>query len=132
MLVFRQKMIYREDLKSNPTILYIFGDNLERQGFGGQAREMRGEPNAFGIATKRSISHNYPDDYFFDHQDDVIPILTKEFVKLGKHLMNIDIYNYDAVIIPMDGIGTGLSRMPELAPKALKFIDKQFKLLEDI
>ena len=40
MLVIRQKMIYRQDLGENTDILYVFGDNLERYGYGGQAKEM--------------------------------------------------------------------------------------------
>lgn len=43
------KYIKRQDLKSNPNTQYLFGDNLKRSGFGGQAKEMRGEPNAIGI-----------------------------------------------------------------------------------
>lgn len=65
MIILRQTRIYRADLAMNPKVLYVFGDNLERKGFGGQAYEMRGEPNAFGIATKRLASHYFPDSYFF-------------------------------------------------------------------
>lgn len=123
MIVFKQNRIYREDLKANPDILYIFGDNLDREGLGGQAGEMRGEPNAFGIATKRGIGHGFPDDYFIDGEDDVIPLLTIEFKELNEYIRKNE---YKAICIPLDGIGTGLSRMPEYAPKALSFIDKQF------
>ena len=82
MLVIRQKFIQRIDIQCNRHCLYLFGDNLDRQGMGGQAKEMRGEPNSFGIATKRSISHNYPDDYFFDAQGDVNYIIDEEFDRL--------------------------------------------------
>ena len=143
MLVIRQKMIYRQDLGENTDILYVFGDNLERYGYGGQAKEMRDEPNAFGIATKRSITHNFPEDYFFDDQDDVIPILKEEFDRLEAELakkLPIKVEGYGvhlvtkwkAVVIPADGIGTGLSKMPEHAPKALEYIEKRFKRLESL
>lgn len=49
-----QKMIHRADLQANPDRLYVFGDNLQRWGKGGQAEEMRGEPNAIGIVTKKA------------------------------------------------------------------------------
>lgn len=127
MIVLRQHRIYRIDIQANRQALYIFGDNLNRQGFGGQAKEMRGEPNSFGIATKRSISHNYPDDYFFDEQDDVIPILTKEFEFLK---LAITTKQPAAIIIPADGIGTGLSKMPEYAPKALEYINAKLGELQ--
>jgi hypothetical protein len=53
-MIIYQKYIKREDLRANPTVLYVFGDNEARTGLGGQAKEMRGEPNAVGIATKAS------------------------------------------------------------------------------
>lgn len=40
MIVIKQFRIYRKDIQANPHILYIFGDNLDRKGFGGQAAEM--------------------------------------------------------------------------------------------
>ena len=52
MKLFVQKWIARADLKQNQDRIYLFGDNVERVGHGGQAKEMRGEPNAIGIATK--------------------------------------------------------------------------------
>lgn len=128
MLIFKQHRIYRKDLKDNPHILYIFGDNLDREGNGGQAGEMRGSRNAFGIATKRSISHSYPDDYFFDTQTDVLDILKSEFDHLRAYLKES---GYHGLCIPSDGIGTGLSMMPDYAPKALTYIEEQFKLLEE-
>jgi len=53
MIIIKQHKIYRKDLKNNPDVLYLFGDNLVQKGFGGQAKEMRGEPNAEGIPTKK-------------------------------------------------------------------------------
>lgn len=140
-LVIRQHRIYRLDIKFNPRLLYLFGDNLDRVGMGGQAGEMRGEPNSFGIATKRSISHSFPDDYFHDHEDDVIGIIDKEFERLyekmifwgsaGYGMADIPRDNYIGIVIPSDGLGTGLSRMPELAPKALAHLDSLLDGLED-
>ncbi len=134
MIIIRQKIIYRSDIKVNPQVLYIFGDNLDRMGFGGQAREMRGEPNSLGIATKRSISHNYPDDYFFDGQDGIYEIIDEEFRRLHKELRKKieGDWLYQAIVIPTDGIGTGLSRLPETAPKLLEYINKKLKELENL
>ena len=145
MLVLRQHRIYRSDLRANPRVLYIFGDNLDREGMGGQAKEMRGEPNAFGIATKRKISHGYPEDYFHDGEPDTIEVLKGEFWALQKKVRNDYFviqndrkvtthdsdYNYDAIVIPSDGIGTGLSKMPQYAPQALEFINERLKELEN-
>ncbi len=118
-------MIYREDIKANPEVLYIFGDNLERRGFGGQAKEMRGETNSFGIATKRKASHVYPESYFFDWQEDAEHVVINDFFQLRTHCLAV---GYKAIVIPFDGIGTGLSKLPEYAPKLLEYINQ--KLLE--
>lgn len=135
-LIIKQHRIYRVDIQANRNMLYLFGDNLDRQGMGGQAAEMRGEPNSFGIATKRSINHSYPDDYFFDGQDDVIEIIDREFGNLQAKLFTVYgpdniVEHYDGIIIPMDGLGTGLSRMPELAPKALEYLDAKLEGLKN-
>lgn len=129
MIVLRQHRIYRIDIKANPRALYIFGDNLDRKGMGGQAAEMRGEPNSFGIATKRSISHSYPDDYFFDSQKDAFEIIDEEFSRLFKEIREKE---YKAVVLPADGIGTGLSKLPELAPNLLKHIGYWITILEQL
>ncbi len=55
----------REQIKAASDTLYIFGDNFERKGFGGQAAEARGEPNAVGIPTKRAPSMR-PDAFLTD------------------------------------------------------------------
>ena len=54
MIVYRtDKVITRDKIKENPDVLYLFGDKLLRKGLGGQAKEMRGEPNTLGIVSKK-------------------------------------------------------------------------------
>ena len=59
----RMRNISRAYVRANRDKLFLFGDNLERRGFGGQAAAMRGEPNAVGIPTKKKPS--YAGDAFF-------------------------------------------------------------------
>lgn len=66
-MIRRQKYITREDLKNNSKTIYLFGDNDYRKGLGGQAREMRGEPNAIGIRTKKYPS-NQPKSFYTDKE----------------------------------------------------------------
>src|ERR1700733_11175761 len=61
MAILYQKMIDRDDLKRNTSVLYLFGDNERRTGMGGQAAAMRGEPNAVGIRTKRAPGRDEAD-----------------------------------------------------------------------
>lgn len=124
MIIIRQKFISREDIKNNPTILYVFGDNLQRRGFGGQAKEMRGEKNSHGIATKRRMSHGAPEDYFHDGEKDVEGLLDTEFNNLIK---KVYYDKYQAIIVPADGIGTGLACLKEYAPEALEYINMWFE-----
>jgi hypothetical protein len=77
-MIIYQSRIYRADLRANPDVLYVFGDNAIRRGYGGQAGEMRGEPNARGVATKWSPG-NHPNDYFSDLQyDKAIQIIDED------------------------------------------------------
>jgi len=110
--VIFQKWISRSDLMDNPDKLYVFGDNNKRYGRGGQAKEMRGEPNAFGVPTKWAPWKS-DDAYFSDTQYDVVAeIFDFHFKKLKSH-----IENGTSVVIPADGLGTGLSQLPQRAPK---------------
>ncbi len=54
-------------------------DSVQRHGLAGQAKEMRGEPNAIGVATKWAPSTN--PKAFFD--DSPVPISSAAFVGLA-------------------------------------------------
>ena len=103
-----QKWITRRDLRANPHTLYVFGDNLLRKGYGGQAAAMRGEPNAVGIPTKASPSVYASDAMalgflgrWFEEFENL-----EYFLKVGG----------GTVVWPEDGIGTGLADMKTHAP----------------
>lgn len=127
MPVIRQAWIVRDDLKNNRDRVYVFGDNMVRQGYGGQAKEMRGEPNAFGVPTKWAPGNDeldfFTDDSFQD--DTFMVMLYGAFVHLTEVLKN----GHD-VVIPKDGLGTGLSKLPEKAPKIAALIDSLIEKLE--
>lgn len=111
-MIIYQSRIYRADLRANPFILYVFGDNVRRVGKGGQAGEMRGEPNAIGIATKWAPG-GAPADYFNDAQMD--EILAQYYVDIEPVLWALN--HGGTIVFPLDGIGTGLSEVPRRAPK---------------
>lgn len=123
MIIF-QKFIHREDLKNNRDILYVFGDNWQRIGFGGQAKEMRGEPNAVGIITKRypknDIEAYLNDDDFLDWRKES----RKDYARLENHVKKGGI-----VVWPADGIGTGLADLPNKAPRIYSQILKWKELI---
>lgn len=126
-MIIRWKRIYREDLINNPDFMFLFGDNLQRVGMGGQAKEMRNEPNAIGVATKKSPSMS--DDAFFtddEFEDNVKELLNDLWPAIG-HISNGGI-----LVIPADGLGTGLSELPSRAPQTAKALDQMIDYLYNL
>ena len=106
------KKYTRNYIRTHPDWLFIFGDNLERAGFGGQAGEARGEPNAIGIATKRSPSME-PTAFFSDAD-------YEKWFAAEKETMN-KLFSASksgrTIVWPLDNIGTGLANLERRAPE---------------
>src|SRR2546423_1302749 len=100
MKVEKQSWITRRDLRDNRDKAYLFGDNVAGEGFGGQAKEMRGEFNAFGIPTKWIPRMNRA--AFFT--DDDFDLVKKYIDRIFTDLKNS---HFQIVVIPVQGIGTG-------------------------
>tara|TARA_B100000745_G_scaffold299878_1_gene251861 strand:- start:569 stop:982 length:414 start_codon:yes stop_codon:yes gene_type:complete len=114
MPVLLKAWITREEVKANPHWAYVFGDNVKRQGFGGQAKAMRGEPNSIGVVTKwlpNDEKRSFFNESLQEH-DALKTLVDKDLIKIEKLLLVGAV-----VVIPKDGLGTGLSRLPEFAPK---------------
>lgn len=110
--------ISRKDVKENPDHIFVFGDNDMRTGLGGLAREVRGEPNAFGIRVKKRPYRDW-DAYYTDREyeenlekicGDINKIIDA-IVKSGK---------YSVIVFPKAGIGTGLADMQKRCPETFK------------
>jgi hypothetical protein len=111
-------IIKRADLKANRNKIYLFGDNLIEKGYGGQAKEMRGEPNAYGIPTKKKPTME-KDAFFTDSEYDMnCRRIDKAIVKipLGKE-----------IIVPQ--IGVGLAKLPQKAPKTYEYLKQAIEEL---
>lgn len=123
-MIIWQKWVTREDLRANRDTYYLFGDNLARKGYGGQAKAMRGEPNAIGIATKK-MPINEPSAFFSDveFKENVATIAT-DF-----HPAFVARDEGKIIVCPLDGLGTGLSRLPELAPRTNQVLEHILDLL---
>jgi len=123
--VYRQKWIERADLRNNPDVMFLFGDNVERKGFGGQAAAMRGEPNALGVVTKWA-PHNGSSAFFSDNRlFDIEPIIASD---IAAAFMAVHDFG-KMVVIPADGLGTGLSRLPEKAPRVDAILNEYIRQL---
>lgn len=129
-MIYRQKWITRQNLRDNREWIYVFGDNFQRLGFGGQAREMRGEPNALGLPTKHAPDND--DKSFFsdavDHSNGVAWLSI-----IGTfNIIDVALKRECCVVIPLDGLGTGLSELPTRAPKINRLITSKIEYLEFI
>lgn len=109
-----QRRIHRDDLRLHPSWYYLFGDNMQEEGYGGQAREMRGEPNAIGVPTKHAPS--MAEHAFFT---DGVNCTAKVQARWGDIFARIEslLHAGAIVVIPTDGLGTGLSQLPQRAPR---------------
>lgn len=117
-----RKLILRSDLRNERNKLFVFGDNLLRRGFGGQAKEMRGEPNAVGIVTKKAPSM---DSGSFFTDNDFALFISETLIALEK------LYKFKGTIIwPADDIGTGLAQLKTRAPMIWNKIQKVKRDLE--
>lgn len=120
-----QHIITRAEVQANPDTLYLFGDNCMRKGYGGQAKEMRDEPNTHGIATKH-VPNNIDSSF-----------MTDDSLNTNKYIITRDIDfaiikyisgPYKHLVIPP--IGTGLARLPEKAPETYKWLVSELDRLK--
>lgn len=108
-------------------IYYVFGDNAERRGFGGQAKEARGHINSIGVVTKMRPEHGTPKCYLHDEN----------------FFQNVAVINGDLDIVqrrlregkivcwPSAGIGTDRAMLKSYAPRTLEYINMALKVLCD-
>jgi hypothetical protein len=127
MTILYQKMIYREDLRRNRDVLYLFGDNDRRDGFGGQAAEMRGETNAVGVRTKREPGNDIA-SYWSDKD------FEKNCQKIEEDLGRVKAHlrRGGMVVIPIDGLGTGFSQMDRRCPRTFNVLNQSLDSLASV
>lgn len=120
-----EQHITRQMMRREPKTLFVFGDNAKHVGLGGQAQQMRGEPNAVGIITKW-LPARTEEAFFKDADYDTVrPFIQQQFDKLGQHL-----YNGCNVVWPVEGIGTGLAELEKRAPRIYAMITAGRAMLE--
>jgi hypothetical protein len=123
------KLNYSRDLvRINPTKVFIFGDNTERHGKGGQAC-IRGLSNTLGVATKVNPSEFFTEDNWHKYKD----IIDADLDKVEKMLsLPTHVTGYDAVILPINFIGTGLSSLPTVCPSLMTYLMFRFNVFMNL
>lgn len=123
----KEMFITREFIRLNPHILFVFGDNDMRNGFGGMAKEFRDEPNSIGIRVKKapnmSDSAFYTDDEFGDNIEKI-----DEDIDNIKLRMKTD--TYTTLYIP-EGIGEGFAKLKEKARFTHLHLKQQLDILKE-
>lgn len=110
-----KRIITTEDCKANRNKIYLFGDNLQGFGKGGQAI-IRDEPNSLGVPTKVNPSMS-KDSFFSDdlHYDIIHKSLKEIWIK---HLKN------ETIVVPEFRFGYGLSMIDTYAPRIANLINE--------
>ena len=113
MTILRQTEFWtRESVSNDPDRYYIFGDNEQGIGTGGQAC-IRGLSNAFGIPTKRSPGMAAEDFWSDDELDANCRLIDEAWLKIPTD---------KPWVISQEGLGTGLSELPERAPRTYQYL----------
>lgn len=120
MPIVYDQWILRAQLRQARGDRFVFGDNVRRTGYGGQAAAMRGEPNAIGVATKWAPS-NAASAFFGDEDAGAWRWVEADLARIRAALDEGRV-----VHVPRDGLGTGLSRLPTLAPRIYRHLWETF------
>jgi len=106
------KYVEAEFLRSNPDVVFVFGDNLLRKGKGGAAK-LRDEPNAYGFITKKYP--NWKDDSFY-RPEEYLPIFREELNKLNRELFD----NVGRKVFLITKLGAGLANKYNIYEEVIK------------
>ena len=117
-----------EQCRKNSNKLYVYGDNLKRVGKGGQAA-IRDSFNSYGIATKRLPTMDV--NAFFSDQPDEARALYEDIYNLLVTFRKFD-DAFDTIVLPADGLGTGLSQMPVKSPILFNWMNDTLSLILDV
>ncbi len=118
--VLTMKGITRAFVREHRDRIFLFGDNLARRGFGGQAAAMRGEPNVVGIPTKKCPT-NSGTAFFTDAEFDQNKAAIDHTFEL---LSAISSTTDQVIVIPANGIGTGRAQLENRAPLTFAYLQK--------
>jgi hypothetical protein len=104
-------------IQAHPRALFVFGDNMTREGSGGQAFAARHEPNVIGIPTLHT-----PGVPFTNADWDNPVIQARIAVAFGEIILALEEYHID-VYWPSAGVGTGIANLPVNAPRIFAEIE---------
>lgn len=109
-------------VSDNPHKLYVFGDNDQRLGKGGQAI-IRDENNTIGIRTKKK-PNNLGSSFYKDNS------YKDNCSKISEDILNIkaELLKGKTIVFSDKGYGNGLAKLPSVAPETYKYLNDQLRL----
>jgi len=118
-MIIYMDAITRDYVNTHPEYLFVFGDNDERMGYGGQANAMRGAVNSHGIRVKKSPTMQ-PDAFYKDDElEDNAKKIQSDITSMDKKVLML---KFEAIVFPTNGIGTGLAQLEQKAPLTWDFL----------
>lgn len=106
-----------ETMRAYPHVTFVFGDNCQRQGKGGQAI-VRDEPNVLGVATKKSGGEFFIDGDIADMGQLCEDLIAVESLLLAGRKVGIPITDEGRI-----SLGCGLAALPYHFPSAYAFLE---------
>ncbi len=116
-----------DTVRSMPKYLFVFGDNDVKKGTGGQAI-IRHEENAIGIPTKKLPNNAktsfYTDDEYESNISKIDNAIEEIFIKVKEE-------DYEGIVLPIDGFGTGLAKLKDYAPRTLIYLENKIEEIKN-
>lgn len=113
-----------QDVKDNPEFIFVFGDNMLKEGRGGQA-VIRDCSNSVGLRTK--IKPSMEKNAFFSDNKKSFTIVSNDLRRI-EDLLFLD----NDIILSQNGYGNGLAKLPSKAPKLYRYLNLNLKILISI
>jgi hypothetical protein len=114
------------DARQHPDWLFVFGDNDIEAGCKGQSI-IRAEVNSAGIPTKKYPALNPASFYTDDELEN-----NREKIRTAVDSILERRRYYMVLVLPEDGLGTGLADLPNKAPKTYKSLNEEIERLKKL
>ena len=121
--LLRIKKYSLETTRQHPDKVFVFGDNLQGTGTGWKSGQavIRGEPNAYGIPTKKKPTMNR-DAFMTDLEyESNVKAIDAAIAKIPKDR---------DLVMPLAGIGTGRALLKQNAPKTWSYLQQELRKLQ--
>jgi hypothetical protein len=125
MPILKMRFVTRRFVQEHRNWVFVFGDNMDESGYGGQAKSMRGEPNAIGIPTKWRPATDEA-AYFCDAD---LPRI-KQKLDFALSRVAAAVASGEIVVLPEDGVGTGRAQLQTRAPSIFRYIQAKLNFAE--